>query len=25
MTEVHSFGNLPVIAYAWNKDRTRMH
>lgn len=24
MTEVHSFGNLPVIAHAWNKDRTRM-
>ena len=23
MTEVHSFGNLPVIAHAWNKDRTR--
>ena len=24
MTEIHSFGNLPVIAHAWNKDRTRM-
>lgn len=24
MTEVHSFGNLPVIAHAWNHDRTRM-
>lgn len=23
MTEVYSFGNLPVIAHAWNKDRTR--
>jgi actin related protein 2/3 complex subunit 1A/1B len=23
MTEIHSFGNLPVIAHAWNKDRTR--
>ncbi|CAF1203362.1 unnamed protein product [Rotaria sp. Silwood1] len=24
MTEVHSFGNLPVIAHAWNKDRTQI-
>lgn len=24
MTEIHSFGNLPVIAHAWNRDRTRM-
>ncbi len=24
MAEVYSFGNLPVIAHAWNKDRTRM-
>lgn len=23
MTEVHSFGQLPVIAHAWNKDQTR--
>ncbi|CAF3006066.1 unnamed protein product [Rotaria socialis] len=24
MTEVHSFGNLPVIAHSWNKDRTQI-
>lgn len=24
MTEIHSFGNLPVIAHAWNKDRTQI-
>lgn len=23
MNEVYSFGNLPVIAHAWNEDRTR--
>ncbi|CAF5114028.1 unnamed protein product [Rotaria magnacalcarata] len=24
MTEIHSFGNLPVIAHSWNKDRTQI-
>ncbi|CAF2947610.1 unnamed protein product [Rotaria sp. Silwood2] len=24
MTEIYSFGNLPVIAHAWNKDRTQI-
>ncbi|UJR36428.1 hypothetical protein I4U23_029151 [Adineta vaga] len=24
MSEIHSFGNLPIIAHAWNKDRTQI-
>ncbi|CAF1072694.1 unnamed protein product [Adineta steineri] len=24
MSEIHSFGNLPIIAHSWNKDRTQI-